>query len=58
MIFAFILYDEKKKEYFVARDHIGIIPSYMGQDKEEVIYFASEMKALDKYCETIEEFPP
>jgi len=57
-IFAFILYDKKKQTYFVARDHMGIVPLYVGWDKEGVIYFASEMKALDKYCDKIQEFPP
>ncbi len=57
-IFAFILYDKAKKTYFVARDHIGIVPLYIGWDPSGTTYFASEMKALDKYCGKIEEFPP
>lgn len=57
-IFAFCLYDAKTKEYFIARDHIGIIPLYVGWDAEGVTYVASEMKAIEKYCETIQEFPP
>jgi asparagine synthase (glutamine-hydrolysing) len=57
-IFAFVLYDQKTGEYFVARDHLGIIPLYVGWDAKGQIYFASEMKALDKTCDKIEEFPP
>ncbi len=57
-IFAFILYDKKKGDYFVARDHIGIEPLYIGWDKDGVIHIASEMKALDGFCYKVQEFPP
>jgi len=57
-IFSFILYDKKKKTYFIARDHMGIIPLYIGWDKDETVHVASEMKALDPFCEKIQEFPP
>ncbi|MBI2662302.1 asparagine synthase B [Candidatus Woesearchaeota archaeon] len=56
-IFAFILYDKLKKEYFVARDHMGICPLYRGWDETGVMHISSEMKALDQYCPKIEEFP-
>ena len=45
-IFAFALYDIKNKEYLIARDHIGIVPLYMGWDKKGTFYIASELKAL------------
>ncbi|HYD02947.1 MAG TPA: asparagine synthase B [Alphaproteobacteria bacterium] len=57
-IFSFILYDKKKNIFLIARDHLGIIPLYMGFDEKESLYVASEMKALDKYCDKIIEFPP
>ena len=57
-MFAFILYDKKKSQYFVARDHVGIIPLYVGWDDTGTLYVASEMKALNDYCTTIKEFPP
>ena len=57
-IFAFALYDEEKENYFIARDHMGIIPLYMGWDKNKVFYVASELKALEGVCEQIELFPP
>ncbi len=56
-IFAFVLYDKKKQEYFVGRDHIGICPLYIGWDADDVVYFASEMKAIHDHCTRIEEFP-
>lgn len=57
-IFVFILYDKSKGTYFVARDHIGIVPLYMGWDKDGAVYIASEMKAISPYCEELMEFPP
>ena len=49
-IFGFAIYDSKKDEYFVARDHMGIIPLYMGWDKFGTFYIASELKALEGVC--------
>lgn len=57
-IFGFVLYDVEKDEYFIARDHIGIIPLYIGWDKFGTFYVASELKALEGYCSKIELFPP
>jgi asparagine synthase (glutamine-hydrolysing) len=57
-MFAFILYDKTKGIFFVARDHIGIIPLYIGWDDRGTCYIASEMKALNGICTTIKEFPP
>lgn len=57
-IFAFALYDIEKDCYFIARDHIGIIPLYTGRDKYGNFYVASELKALEGICNNIEEFPP
>ena len=57
-IFAFALYDEEKENYLIARDHMGIIPLYMGWDKNQVFYIASELKALEGVCEQIKLFPP
>ncbi len=57
-IFSFIIYDPKTKKYLVARDHIGIIPLYIGWDKEGMVYVASEMKALEPHCTKLQEFPP
>ncbi len=57
-IFAFAIYDPTKDEYFVARDHMGIIPLYMGWDQNGTFYVASELKALEGVCTKIELFPP
>ncbi len=57
-IFAFALYDIEQDCYLIARDHIGIIPLYMGWDSEGALYVASELKALEGICERIETFPP
>ena len=57
-IFGFVLYDENNDEYLVARDHMGIIPLYMGWDKHGTFYISSELKALEGICNKIEVFPP
>ncbi len=57
-IFAFALYDEENDSYLIARDHIGIIPLYMGWDKYGNFYVSSELKGLEGYCNKIEEFKP
>ncbi|MGV8945792.1 MAG: asparagine synthase B [Lutibacter sp.] len=57
-IFAFALYDVDKDDYFIARDHMGIIPLYMGWDANGTFYVASELKALEGVCTKIELFPP
>ena len=56
-IFAFALYDAGKDLYVVARDEIGVIPLYQGWDEDGRYYVASELKALEGHCCTIEEFP-
>ncbi|MGS2727848.1 asparagine synthase B [Psychroserpens sp. BH13MA-6] len=57
-IFGFAIYDVEKDEYFVARDHMGIIPLYIGWDQNGTFYVASELKALEGVCTKIELFPP
>jgi len=57
-IFAFALYDTEKDAFFIARDHMGIIPLYMGWDQHGNFYVASELKALEGICKQILEFPP
>ena len=57
-IYAFAIYDTQKDTYFIARDHMGIIPLYMGWDAHGTFYVASELKALEGVCTKIELFPP
>ncbi len=56
-IFAFALYDSEHDSYLISRDEIGVIPLYQGWDKQGRYYVASELKALEGDCQTIEEFP-
>jgi asparagine synthase (glutamine-hydrolysing) len=57
-IFAFALYDKEKNCYLIARDHIGVIPLYIGWDPYGNFYVASELKALEGVCNKIQEFLP
>lgn len=57
-IFGFAIYDEEQNDFLIARDHMGIIPLYRGWDIRGQMHIASELKALEGYCNTIEEFPP
>ena len=57
-IFGFAIYDTQEDTYFIARDHMGIIPLYMGWDADGTFYVASELKALEGVCTKIELFPP
>lgn len=57
-IFAFALYDIEKGIYLVGRDHMGICPLYQGWDRNGNYYVASELKALEGVCKTIETFLP
>ena len=57
-IFAFVLYDEKRDEFLIARDPIGVIPLYIGYDADGTVYVASELKALEGQCQRYEPFLP
>ncbi|WP_312206898.1 asparagine synthase B [Epilithonimonas hominis] len=57
-IFAFALYDEDNDAYLIGRDHMGIVPLYMGWDRNGSFYVASELKSLEGVCNKIEEFLP
>ena len=57
-IFAFVLYDEERNEFLIARDPIGVIPLYIGYDNDGTVYVASELKALEGQCGRYEPFPP
>ncbi|MFH1307829.1 MAG: asparagine synthase (glutamine-hydrolyzing) [archaeon] len=49
-IFAFAIYDSKKKELFIARDRVGVKPLYYYQEGKKLL-FASEIKAILEYPE-------
>ena len=57
-IFAFVLYDEGRDAFLIARDPIGVIPLYIGYDADSTVYVASELKALEGQCERYEPFLP
>lgn len=57
-IYAFALYDEEKDDFLIARDPIGVIPLYIGWDKDGKVYCASELKALEGFCDEYEPFLP
>lgn len=57
-IFAFALYDEERDEYLIARDPVGVIPLYIGHDADGKTYVASELKALEGFCDEYEPFLP
>jgi asparagine synthase (glutamine-hydrolysing) len=56
-IFGFAIYDVDKDEYFVARDHMGIIPLYMvGINTELLCGFRTE--SIRRILYKIQLFPP
>jgi asparagine synthase (glutamine-hydrolysing) len=57
-IFAFVLYDEERDEFLIARDPIGVIPLYIGRDAAGRVYVGSELKALEGFCDEYEPFLP
>ena len=59
-VFSFFLYDKESRDFFVARDPIGVNPLYYAENDLGEICFASEMKAIrmwDLNCK-IKIFPP
>ena len=49
-MFAFIIYDSKTDAIFAVRDHVGIVPLYIGWGDDGSVWIASEMKAVAQYC--------
>ena len=44
--------------FLIARDPIGVIPLYIGYDADGKVYCASELKALEGFCDRYEPFLP
>jgi len=57
-MFAFVLFDANTKHYYAARDHMGILPLYIGYRADGGTVLASELKALIGIVERFELFPP
>lgn len=57
--FALILFDQKEKKIYSARDRYGVRPLFFGYNRKTcLIGFASEMKALSSIMEFIEPVVP
>lgn len=58
-MFTTALFDFNTGHFVVARDHMGIIPLYIGYDDANgTTWFASEMKCIIDHCDRVEIFPP
>lgn len=57
-IYAFALYDREKDEYLIARDPVGVIPLYIGRDKQGHVLVSSELKGLEGFADQYEVFLP
>ena len=61
--FALCVYDHRDGSAYVARDHMGIVPLYVGRgggDNADAIFLSSEMKSFNDVpeIESFEAFPP
>ncbi|HRH40340.1 MAG TPA: asparagine synthase (glutamine-hydrolyzing) [Pyrinomonadaceae bacterium] len=45
-MFAFAIWNRKKKELFIARDRLGVKPLYYFQDEQGSLFFGSEIKTI------------
>lgn len=57
-MYGFVVYNKQTGDFFVARDHVGIIPVYAGVGKNGEKYLANELKAIAEECEEIKLLGP
>ncbi len=57
-MYAFAIWNRKKKELFIARDIFGIKPLFYTETKEGDFVFGSEIKSLLKFPNVKKEFNP
>ncbi|SFE44112.1 asparagine synthase (glutamine-hydrolysing) [Lentibacillus persicus] len=56
-MFAFVIVDTENDTFLAARDTLGSKPLYYGENDAGNMIFASELKALYKVTEDVNEFP-
>ena len=56
--FGIIIYDQQQERFFVTRDHLGIIPVYIGRGSHGEFFVASELKAFHDFATSIEILLP
>ena len=57
-MFAFVVHDSRDGSFFACRDHIGIVPLYIGWRADGGVSFSSELKAIKDDCVRFQSFPP
>ncbi|MGH9970116.1 MAG: asparagine synthase (glutamine-hydrolyzing) [Pyrinomonadaceae bacterium] len=57
-MFAFAIWDERKKKLFIARDRVGKKPLYYGLTSKGTFVFGSELKSLLQHPEVEREINP
>ena len=57
-MFGFVVYNKKTGAFFAARDHVGIIPLYIGTGKNGEKYICNEVKTLVGECDQVDILYP
>lgn len=50
--FGVVIYDSEQNRFFVGRDHLGIIPVYIGRGAQGEFFVCSELKAFHDFATT------
>jgi len=57
-MFGIVLYNKKTGEFFIARDHMGMVPVYIGVGPNGEKYVSSEMKTICEVAVDIQMLEP